>query len=68
MAAVRRDTCDAPGKVLDLMNLRPPTDATQSRPYLANEDSTWCCPYLGIITQQKAPAGAGALVGKQRSP
>jgi len=52
------------GKVFDLMNLRPPTDATQSRPYLANEDSTWCYPYLRIITQQKAPAVAGALVGR----
>jgi len=51
------------------MNLRPPTDATQSRPYLANEDSTWCYPYLRIVTQQKAPADAGALViTQQKAP
>jgi hypothetical protein len=33
MAAVRRCTCDEPGKITDYTKLRPPTDATQWRPY-----------------------------------
>lgn len=32
MASVRRRACDEPGKVAGHANVRPPTDATQSRP------------------------------------
>jgi hypothetical protein len=32
MAAVRRVACVAPGKLTDHPDLRPPTDATPSRP------------------------------------
>ena len=34
MAAVRRGACDQPGKITELSDVRTPTDATQSRPYL----------------------------------
>jgi|GEM_PF-4863944 len=36
---------DAPGKVTDPSKLRPPTDATQSRPYLGPvpPPATWAC-------------------------
>ena len=34
MAAVRRGTYESPGRLLGYSNLRPPTDATPSRPYL----------------------------------
>jgi len=33
MAAVRRGTCQETGKITDQAELRPPTDATPSRPY-----------------------------------
>ena len=33
MTAVRRDACDEPGRNTDHPDVRPPTDATQSRPY-----------------------------------
>ena len=33
MAAVRIRTCDEPGEIIDSSDVRPPTDATQSRPY-----------------------------------
>jgi hypothetical protein len=34
MAAVRSGTCESPGRVIDPSSVRPPTDATQWRPYL----------------------------------
>jgi len=34
MTAVRSGMCAEPGKVTDPFKLHPPTDATQSRPYL----------------------------------
>ena len=34
MTAVRSGACDEPGKITDHPDIRPPTDATQSRPYL----------------------------------
>ena len=35
MTAVRRGTCQEPGKITDQFDIRPPTAATPSRPYPA---------------------------------
>ena len=40
MAAVRIGACHEPGRITDHSNLRPPTDATQSRPYLFLSNTT----------------------------
>ena len=37
MAAVRSGTYAEPGQLSDHSKVRPPTDATQSRPYLRGE-------------------------------
>ena len=41
MAAVRRGACGEPGRVSDPSGIRPPTDATQSRPYPGTQVPIW---------------------------
>ena len=60
MASVRRSTCVEPGKVYRPSKLRPPTDATQSRPYLdapANHPVSGF-PLSVVISSRHLPPGA----------
>jgi hypothetical protein len=49
MAAVRRGVYHEPGRITDHSNIRPPTDATQSRPYLFLNNTTQGFGDLGYI-------------------
>ena len=71
MTAVRRHTCVVPGKVVVHSNLRPPTDATPSRPYLRPPysilDTPCSVPNTSLMSDIATSAGQVRVLSREES-